>query len=208
MIEGLLTPANPSVLSTHAMADEEELPEPPAAYSLTTESGQTKTSIDYTGKGTAAYTNGDVYEGLFEAGQRQGEGVYKYRHGDVYEGNFENNVKAGEGKLTYKKGGCYEGNFKDGKRHGKGTFEYANGDQYVGMWLAGKRHGDGTYTFNKTNYTFNGEWKDGQIVWGIWSMTDGTKYTGNFQSQKPSGEGVWETVRGTVVEGAYLQQIL
>ena len=98
------------------MADDEELPEPPSQYTLTTEAGEKKTSIGFSGKGAAAYTNGDVYEGLFENGARQGSGTYKYRCGDVYEGSFENNLKTGLGRVTYKKGGFYHGYFKEGKR--------------------------------------------------------------------------------------------
>ena len=39
----------------------------------------------FTGAGSAAYTNGDVYEGQFQAGQKHGVGVYKHLNGAVYE---------------------------------------------------------------------------------------------------------------------------
>jgi len=188
--------------------EDEEFPEPLAAYTLTTEAGEKKSSKGFTGKGTAAYTNGDVYEGLFQNGVRQGAGNYKYRRGDVFEGSFENNFKAGLGRVTFKKGGFYHGYFKDGKREGEGTFQYANGDIYSGFWQGGKRHGKGTHVFNKTKYVYAGDWKDGQIQQGTWQLTDGTKFVGNFQSQKPLGDGIWQTAKGTIVEGSYLQQVL
>ena len=41
-------------------------------YTLTKENGETgKSSRDYTGKGTAVYGNGEIYEGNFENGVNQ-----------------------------------------------------------------------------------------------------------------------------------------
>merc|ERR1711966_51423 len=120
-------------------------------------------------------------------GMRQGQGKYTYYSGDVFTGTFENNLKTGKGRITYKKGGFYHGCFKDGLRDGEGTFKYASGDIYSGMWKAGKRHGPGTYVFAVTKYEYKGEWKDGQIAQGTWTLTDGTKYEGKFKDQKPYG---------------------
>jgi len=53
-----------------------------------------------------------------------------------------------------------------------------------------------------------GTWKDGQITNGTWTLTDGTRCVGGFRNQKPCGDGVWETAKGTVVEGAYVQQVV
>ena len=44
------------------------------------------------GTGTATYANGDVYEGEFAAGKRQGEGVLRYAAGEVAEGVWENGI--------------------------------------------------------------------------------------------------------------------
>jgi len=117
-------------------------------------------------------------------------------------------LKTDLGRVTYKKGGFYHGYFKDGKREGEGTFKYANGDLYSGMWKDGKRHGKGTYVYAGTKYEMKGDWKDGQIVSGTWTFIDGTKYVGTFKQQKPCGDGVWQTAKGTIVEGAYVQQIV
>ena len=46
-------------------------------------------SYGYTGKGTATYPNGDIYDGEFVEGVRQGKGKYTYGTGekpDRYEG--------------------------------------------------------------------------------------------------------------------------
>lgn len=192
------------------MADDDEPKERPAFYTITPEAtGQEKKcSTGFTGKAKAAYTNGDVFEGLYANGLRQGTGVYTYENRDVYEGKFQDNLKTGLGRVTYKKGGFYRGYFKDGKRDGEGTFEYANKDIYSGMWKDNMRHGAGTYVFANTKYEFKGDWKDGQILHGTWSLTDGSKYIGGFKHQKPSGDGIWQTAKGTIVEGAYVQQVV
>jgi len=187
--------------------DEEELPPKPEAYKLVANDTEKPTSIGFSGQGTANYMNGDVYEGTFENGARV-KGVYRYYRGDVYTGAFVNNLKSGLGTMKYKKGDFYQGYFKNGLRDGEGTFKYKNGDIYSGMWSAGAKHGPGTYVFAGTKYEFKGDWKDGQISQGHWAFTNGTKYVGSFKNQKPCGDGVWHTKDGTIVEGAYVQQVV
>lgn len=191
------------------MGDDEELPEPPTEYSIQGAGDPLKTSIGFSGQGKAAYTNGDTYDGTYENGVRNGEGTYFYRNTrDKFTGTFVDNQKVGLGRVNYKAGGFYHGYFKDGKRNGEGTFQYPNKDVYSGMWKDDKRHGKGTYVYSDTKYELKGTWKDGQIVQGTWTFTDGTRYVGSFQNSKPCGDGVWETCKGTIVEGAYVQQIL
>jgi len=190
------------------MGDEEEQRVAPGTYTLTVDGNPQKTSTGFTGNGKAEYPGGDIYEGPFVDGIRQGKGTYEYLNGDKFVGTFENNVKVGLGRVTYKKGGFYHGHFVDGKREGEGTFKYANGDIYSGMWKGGKRHGKGTYVFITTKYAYEGEWMDGQIVKGSWTLSDGTKYIGGFAGQKPDGDGIWSTAAGTIVEGKYVQQVV
>ena len=58
------------------MAEEEKL----VAYTLVTDKGENMASSkDFTGKGTATYPNGDVYQGDFVEGLREGQGgTYTY----------------------------------------------------------------------------------------------------------------------------------
>uniref|UniRef100_A0A7S4UH35 MORN repeat-containing protein 5 n=1 Tax=Alexandrium monilatum TaxID=311494 RepID=A0A7S4UH35_9DINO len=188
------------------MGDEER--EPPGTYTITNEAGEPIKSIGFTGIAKAEYANGDIYEGHFQDGMRHGKGKYTYFSGDVFDGIFENNVKTGKAYVTYAKGGFFHGHFKEGLREGEGTFKYPNGDIYSGMWKAGKKSGKGTYVFNKTKYEYKGDWKDGQMIQGAWSLRDKFKYVGHFQSQKPFGDGAWHTSQGTIVEGAYVQQVV
>ncbi len=65
------------------------------------------------------YQNGDVYEGYWKNGVKEGKGFYKYlRSGDFFEGIFENNKKSGYGEYRYGNGDYYQGEFRNGKRHG------------------------------------------------------------------------------------------
>ena len=68
------------------------------------------TSRDYTGRGTAFYPNGDIYEGSYKNGIRKGKGTYSYFRkneddepveSDKYEGDFIKNKKHGIGNMVY-----------------------------------------------------------------------------------------------------------
>jgi hypothetical protein len=58
------------------------------------------TSYGFTGRGTATYPNGDIYEGSFQDGMRHGEGTYKYisqgKKEEGEEGEEKINVYTGE----------------------------------------------------------------------------------------------------------------
>jgi hypothetical protein len=145
------------------MADEEE-----RKYTFITENGETKTtSRGYTGKAIANYENGDVYDGDFANGIREGSGTYRYgKNKDVYTGDWINNLKHGIGKMTYNmaeppadgdedkpvepKIGEYQGYWENGRRHGEGVFTYPNGDVYSGWWRFGKKEGTGLYVSKDT----------------------------------------------------------
>ena len=45
------------------------------------------------GKGVFKYANGDVYEGMFEKGQRSGEGTYKFKKGPTVKGYYKNDMR-------------------------------------------------------------------------------------------------------------------
>jgi len=44
----------------------------------------------------------DTYEGKFKNGYPHGQGVYTWRNGDVYEGNWSEGKRDGKGKMMYK----------------------------------------------------------------------------------------------------------
>jgi hypothetical protein len=48
-----------------------------------------------TGEGTATYPGGEVYEGAFVAGKREGLGKLTYKKGEVSEGVWKNGILMG-----------------------------------------------------------------------------------------------------------------
>ena len=188
------------------MADDGEQGE----YNLVLEDGTVKNSSrDYNGKATATYQNGEIYEGNFIGGLREGFGKYSYTNGDVYEGNFKENLKHGIGKMTYHEGiGTYHGYFESGKRHGEGVFIYKNGDVYSGWWKDGKKEGMGTYVLKESNMKMEGVWSNGFIAGGKWIFPNGVYFEGGFDNNQPKGEGVWVFPNGNTCKGEYSQTII
>ena len=82
------------------MADEGE--EGGQKYIFVTENKETKTmSRGFTGRATASYPNGELYDGYFLDGIREGRGKYNYTNGDKYDGEWKQNMKHGIGKMVY-----------------------------------------------------------------------------------------------------------
>ena len=77
------------------------------SYCLLFYSDVVATSRNYSGKGVATYPNGDIYDGYFVVGCREGaSGTYTYNtkvHADgegkdTYKGAWKNNMKHGIGR--------------------------------------------------------------------------------------------------------------
>lgn len=91
------------------MADGQETEQRP--YKLTTSSGEERPgSRGYTGNAKAEYPNGDVYEGGFVNGVKEGKGKYTWANGDSYEGTYKKDKKDGIGKMVFTNNGHYFGN--------------------------------------------------------------------------------------------------
>ena len=95
-------------------------------YVFITENGEKKTtSRGYTSKACANYPNGDIYEGYYIDGIREGRGIYRYAaSGEKYDGEWIQNYKHGIGRMNYQDGGEYNGFWENGRRHGEGVFTY------------------------------------------------------------------------------------
>ena len=99
-----------------------------------------------TGNGKFTYAKGEVYEGDFKDGERNGKGKFTYGRGAVYEGEFKDGERNGNGKFTYASGAVYEGEFKGDELNGNGKFTYRNGDVYEGEFKDDEMNGNGKYT--------------------------------------------------------------
>eukprot|EP00899_Mesostigma_viride_P006515 jgi/Mesvir1/15865/Mv03411-RA.1 len=106
--------------------------------------------------------------------------------------------------MKYPDGSRYEGQWENGKRHGQGMYTFPNGDIYDGGWLLDKKSGPGTYVFKESLSQFLGDWVGGNFVRGEWVLRDGTVYSGNFEANKPKGEGSFTMPHaGNIVEGSF-----
>jgi len=161
-----------------------------------TESGKTDTVQllgARSGAGKATFPNGDVYEGNYASGSRNGSGKYVYagatpeEEGEeppppvaTYDGHWKNGQKNGVGTIKYQDGSYYHGSWANGKRSGQGTFYYANGDIYSGEWLAGQKNGTGTYVYKAVQCRLKGKWVKGVCMEGSFTDKFENTYTGSF----------------------------
>ena len=144
------------------------------------------------GLGKAIFGNGDVYEGEFSDGVREGSGTYTYASPPVeegeepippkamYEGTWKAGLRSGVGVLTYTGGTKYQGHFKEGVFCGQGTMFYSNGDIHVGEWSGGQKNGTGTYISKASGARSSGTWAKGRLVDGRFADVHSNSYTGAF----------------------------
>mmetsp|Transcript_26449 Transcript_26449/g.67152 ORF Transcript_26449/g.67152 Transcript_26449/m.67152 type:complete len:456 (+) Transcript_26449:71-1438(+) len=151
---------------------------------------------DREGVGKATHLNGDVYEGSYVHGVRDGVGRYDYASpppGEdeepkgpkaTYEGQWKLGSKALVGTMTYATGHKYQGSFKEGKFEGEGTMFYPNGDIYTGAWAAGKKDGIGTYVYRESGARIKGKWIKNVLAEGAFIDKFDNVYTGQFAADE------------------------
>lgn len=110
------------------------------------------------GRGKYTWANGNVYDGNWVDGKCTGKGRISWSSGASFDGEWKDNQMS-EGKYSYADGSVYEGSFKNGKRDGYGKRIYKDGDKYEGRWQSGSRNGKGVYTWADGD-VYDGEWKD------------------------------------------------
>ncbi|KAF0699416.1 Aste57867_10024 [Aphanomyces stellatus] len=165
--------------------------------------------------GKLRFANGDMYDGEWVDGKRQGRGTFVYADGSRFTGEMVENLFHGFGSLVvadkqhpftgeWIKGSTYEGYFVHGKKHGKGLIVYGEGGSYDGEFQDNVFSGRGIRCY-KNGDRYDGEWRHGEW-WGTgeWRGVDGASYTGEFQSGRfhHSGAHVFAHNLGTY-DGAY-----
>lgn len=64
-----------------------------------------------------------------------------YGTGDVYEGSWRDGKRNGVGTLSRRNGDRYKGDWEDDRRHGLGREAFGNGDKYEGNYRCDKPEG-------------------------------------------------------------------
>ena len=146
------------------------------------------------GRGERRWTSGDdggnIYQGGFINGMKEGSGVLLFADGEIYDGDWKADRREGRGKETWADGSGYEGEFRQGKKEGRGKMKYANGDIYDGDWRDGKFEGKGKMAWHNGN-VYEGDFrhgkKDGR---GKETFADGETYDGDWKADKREGLGI------------------
>ena len=110
------------------------------------------------GRGVAYYDNGDVYDGEWRGGKKEGNGNYTWQNEVRYEGNWVDDAMSGLGTLHYPNGNRFEGEFRNGFQNGKGVLIYSNGIRYAGNWKDGNRYGSYRFYFKEGGYLDGNSW--------------------------------------------------
>ena len=173
-------------------------------------------------------SSGDIYEGRFVKGKKQGRGAFYFTDDYQYEGNFENDLKDGKGVYTWPDGARYIGHWEKGLRSGNGLQTFANGEKYQGEWKNGMIDGQGVFykangekkqeglfvnntlwtgdgTFNlPSGDVYTGQWKDGKKHgFGAFVWKTGEKYVGSYSNDKKDGRGTFTWPEGRKYVGGF-----
>lgn len=199
---------------------------PPAAARPTTSGRPQETKLS--GVVRFKWDNGDVYDGPWLDGKRNGKGRMAWASGQTYDGEWRDDVAVGEGAMTFPNGDRYQGEVKDGIVHGRGRMQFSNGDTFEGRFEQGIPDVEGTYT-EKDGSRYVGQWKNGvkqgrgKSVWasgqsydGDWIadkpegrgsilFANGDRYEGQVSNGQPQGKGVKVYASGDRYEGGFVQ---
>ena len=173
----------------------------------------------YHGKGKYEYNNNTGwYDGEWQRGLRHGKGVRLFSNGNKYIGAFSEGEMEGEGIMLYANGDQYVGEWAHGHPQGQGVMKYAHGETYEGSWLSGFIFGQGKYVYTDGGY-YEGEFKkmkpnkangiefphpDGKRNGlGIRVWANGSRYEGNWEDDKMSGDGNYTGVTGCRYIGTF-----
>jgi len=146
---------------------------------------------------------GDVFVGTYVAGMRDGVGALRTASGACYAGEWKEGKRHGKGRALGADGAVYEGDWKYGKRHGRGTYTHKCGDAYTGAWFAGQKNGAGRYYQAAMGVTYEGEWRNGELVAAGAETEDGSAFFGTYDQGRPSGKGAFISSSGAAVFGEY-----
>jgi hypothetical protein len=148
--------------------------------------------------------DGSSLEGAFTNGVLTGKSVDTGPDGDRWEWDFRDALFNGKGTHTLAKlpNYKYQGEFKDSKYHGQGVQSFPDGEKRVGEFIENQiLKGLATYP-NKTKY--EGEFKNGMPHGnGRFTYEFGTTYTGEFENGSFHGAGRLIYVHGDYQIGLF-----
>jgi hypothetical protein len=124
--------------------------------------GQVNAQGYYDGSGVMTWSNGERYEGDWQAGHENGLGVHTSNTGDVYSGQFLQDKEIGIGKDTWKNGDTYEGEGTNEALQGLGVYVFKSGEIKAGNFAGSDLEGFAVYTAADGS-TWKGSWHAGAL---------------------------------------------
>lgn len=115
------------------------------------------------------YPNGELYEGGWSFGWREGKGKHYYNDGIIYDGEWKNDKRHGFGKIRFPDKSEFQGFYEDDEstkanNQGKSKFIDSEGNVFEaighGYFHDGKLFGIGKKQYANGDY-FEGEFKNG-----------------------------------------------
>ncbi len=139
------------------------------------------------GIGKMTYQDGNVYEGPFVMGKKQGENgtMIFVSNGDKYVGQWSNDQPNGRGKYYFATKERYEGEFKNGTFDGQGTMYYADGASFTGGWSKNLKNGTGVFR-SVDGKEKHGTWAMGKPVEKLEGAPNRERTNTTAQNNKPS----------------------
>lgn len=158
------------------------------------------------GNGIMIYFSGNIYEGTFKDGMRDGYGKYTNVIDEYdFEGYWKDDIMTDFGTFKYYNGNIYNGYVHDGLHHGKGKMEYINDKIYDGEWFYGNKHGYGKLTyFNCVSplniKSYEGTWNNDKKS-NVFTVTfdDNSFYKGDIEYMKNSAYPISKDNPPTIV---------
>ncbi|CAM9423567.1 unnamed protein product [Ascophyllum nodosum] len=164
---------------------------------------------EFHGRGVHCDARGNVYDGEFVHGQREGVGRWTAKEGTegmVYIGEWKAGRRCGVGQSTAPDGTVYSGEWHDGLFAGEGTLTLSSGERYEGMFRDGEKHGSGSLQ-TQDGDTLEGEWtkskpQEGDTEWRI-RFSNGDHFAGTVLEGVPHGRGTYKYANGDVFTGGW-----
>jgi hypothetical protein len=97
-----------------------------------------------------------------------------FKNRDIYHGQFCNDKRTGAGVFASAGGDMYVGGFNDDVRQGHGVYCWYNGDVLEGTFVDGEVFGQATLTSKRSNFRYDGTFKDHKMHKGKMTYSDGS----------------------------------
>lgn len=168
--------------------------------------------IRFDGQGEYIWANGNSFLGEFKVGNPNGYGVWKKQQkkadGEVHEGYFSNGKKDGLGITKFANGNFYRGYYYKNKRQGYGEMNWVDRRvSYRGEWVDGKQTGIGILEFENEVTPYFGLFKEG-IMMEIYDMEDKQAALDKLANLKRAMEEEIEKFKGESAKRGNISRIL